>query len=1000
MPSLQDTRLIETGFPLKETSLDSVHEKNVRHGHISTLHIWPARRPLAACRAALLTTLLRDPIDSERRTELLRKIGGTLKDDPDQPGKQVTQGGVLHWGNESSPVMDELREAIREVYPFEPPKVMDPFCGGGATMLEAMRLGCDVTAADLNPVAWFILKCTLEYPQRIGKERRKLPEFAHQLPHFLVDYRKAIKTSGAGAQTNIFEEQPVALDWHVRLWGHWVLEQTRADLAAFYPTVNGQTTVAYLWARTVTCKNCRATLPLLKTRWLCKKENKRVLLTMEPHQDRTGVTFGIDENVPKKGKGAKLREHDKKLGAGTISRAGAQCPCCGQIMPSEDLREAGKTGKMGQMMTAVVIEETSKKKGGRKPGKAYRLPTQDDLSVAEKAADHLTELYADIPFGLPDEPTPKSGGGASRAFSVDGFGLDQWHKLFTSRQLLTLGALVKYTRAVPVAMKKEGYADHWIEAIVSYLALGVDRQVDRLSALCRWDMGYTKIANTLTRFALPIVWDFAEGNPFSNSTGSYLSNLEWIARYIAHSLDATKQSSKSSIRNVNAISTTEENTADIVLTDPPYYDAIPYSALMDFFYVWLRRTIYGLSPEIDEAFKEPLAPKWDHNRNEGELIDDAARFEGNKEVSKKAYEDGMARAFEACHRALKDDGRLVIVFAHKKADAWETLVSAIIRAGFVVDASWPIQTEMGNRTRAQASAALSSSIWLVCRKRTELRPGWDNKVLKEMDEKIPERLRRFYNDGIQGPDFLWAAIGPALEAYSAYPFVKKANEPGAVMTVREFLQHARQRVVDFAVGAVVEKSNDGKAVDTAALDEISAYYILHRWSFGHEEVPVGVCIQFATSCGLDDRQLTVGYDLLAPGKARKKATTDEDDDGAEDEPLEADDKNTLRLKTWSQRSRDSLGYEAPGGRPVPLIDQVHRLLKLFRKGEVAKVDDFVREHGLRQHPRFGDYLQAVIELAKNQSEEHSLLSSLQNHMKRQGEQRAGKSTSNQLSIKA
>ncbi|MBI4642860.1 MAG: DUF499 domain-containing protein [Deltaproteobacteria bacterium] len=272
---------------------------------------------------------------------------------------------------------------------------------------------------------------------------------------------------------------------------------------------------------------------------------------------------------------------------------------------------------------------------------------------------------------------------------------------------------------------------------------------------------------------------------------------------------------------------------------------------MDFFYVWLRRTLHGLSPEIDKVFQAPLAPKWDHEAQDGELIDDASRFEGDKARSRTAYEEGMFRAFGACRQALKPDGRLVIVFANKQANAWETLVSALIRAGFVVTASWPIQTEMGNRTRALASAALSSSVWLVCQKRPAARPGWDGMVLKEMEEKIVLRLRDFWDAGIRGPDFIWAATGPAMEAYSKHPVVKKANAPaGENLSVSEFLSHVRRLVADFVVGRVL--SGNGGTVAVSGLDDVTTYYLLHRHSFGLAEVLAGNCILYALACGLSD----------------------------------------------------------------------------------------------------------------------------------------------------
>ncbi len=252
---------------------------------------------------------------------------------------------------------------------------------------------------------------------------------------------------------------------------------------------------------------------------------------------------------------------------------------------------------------------------------------------------------------------------------------------------------------------------------------------------------------------------------------------------------------------------------DLIITDPPYYDAIAYSDVMDFFYVWLRRTLNNFSPELDKLFKEPLSPKWNHDSNDGELIDDASRHGGDKTKSKAAYENGMFHAFEVCCRALNDNGRLVIVFANKQPDAWETLVSAMIRAGFIVNGSWPIMTEMRGGIRNLGRASLSSSVWLVCKKRqAEARPGWDNQVLEEMRRNIREKLREFWDAGIRGPDFVWAATGPALEAYSKHPIVKKANDPGQTMAVSEFLTHVRRIVVDFVVGRVLSGDETADAV--------------------------------------------------------------------------------------------------------------------------------------------------------------------------------------------
>lgn len=357
--SIDKPRLIEVSFPLKQTSLTSVHEKNVRHGHISTLHIWPARRPLAACRAALIATLLSDPGDEKKRDRLLERLGGTVvernkkKTRPDgyieEQRVEEVSGGVLKWGNETSSDLDWFREEILKEYGGQAPKVLDPFAGGGAIPLEAMRLGCEVTAVDINPVAWFILKCTLEYPQKLAGEKRPLPDFILQNRVFMEAFFKGQGLQGADLQAElenlglnninmrqlqmketraVYGDNSLKADlaWHVRAWGQWVLDKARADLASYYPTYAdfeplkptgkayiqrdmqlvptdpdgnpdladlnvefsqaylddktnprwvAKSTVAYLWARTVKCKNCRATVPLLKTRWLCRKTGKK-----------------------------------------------------------------------------------------------------------------------------------------------------------------------------------------------------------------------------------------------------------------------------------------------------------------------------------------------------------------------------------------------------------------------------------------------------------------------------------------------------------------------------------------------------------------------------------------------------------------------------------------------------------------------------------------------------------------------------------------------------
>lgn len=326
-------------------------------------------------------------------------------------------------------------------------------------------------------------------------------------------------------------------------------------------------------------------------------------------------------------------------------------------------------------------------------------------------------------------------------------------------------------------------------------------------------------------------------------------------------------------------------------------------------------TLFGLGADFDSAFKEPLGPKWSPETNDGELVDQPGRFANNGAASKEAYETGMAAVFGKCYAALAPEGRLILVFANKNPNAWETLVSALIRAGFVVDASWPIRTERGARTNAITTASLASSVWLVCKKRSPARPGWDTGVLAEMRGRIHAQLRAFWDAGIRGPDFVWAATGPALEAYSKYPVVKKANAPDGLMTVSEFLREVRRLVVDFVVARVLSQGGDGSE-EVASLEDVTTYYLLHRNDFGLDDAPIGACILYALSCNLSDSELTDGFDVLTrSGRDLFEQDEEADEEGeADEEDNDIGGKgNKVKLKPWNQRRGRMLGLEAPGG---------------------------------------------------------------------------------------
>ena len=936
-------RLIEEAFPLQKVSEDSKHEKNVRHGHISTLHIWPARRPLAACRAVTIATLLPDPGDAPQtmKDEYKRLSGSSIADKQRDYLCKLIEG-LTRWGSEDGGAewdakgqkgrwLNKLRiarELIQTAYGGQPPHVLDMFAGGGAIPLEAMRLGCKVTANDYNPVAWFLLKCTLEYPQRLAGK-------THPLPQLELDEQQELKTGG--------------LSEHVQLWGQWVLEKARGELAHYYPVVDGKPTVAYLWARTIPCQDpqCGGTVPLLKTLWVCKKPEKTLpdtpenrkrpdFLRLKKTKNQTKVIINAKRALKllpdKETKRVRFEivapKNDSKVDKPTMSDATVKCPFCGSKQPGDYIKRCGHEGKLNAQMTAVIYQETY--------GKEYRAPTSVDMSASEIPAEALERITDEIPHGIPDEPLPKSDtSGAGRAFTVPLYGFKKWSDLFSDRQLLSLMTFVKWTRAARAEMEKAGCSPEWAEAIDKYLAINVNRLACYSSMISIWVAVAECQGQTFGRYALPITWDFSEINPFSESTGDFLGGLDWIQRFLEHALKIRNprapQIHQQSSRHLNV------QSVDAIVTDPPYYDAIPYADLSDFFYVWFRRSIGDRLPDV---FSAPLTPKLD------ELIQHSGRFNNNKAAAKAFYESGMAESFQSASKSLSDEGRIIIVFAHKDPNAWETLTTAMMQAGLVVTASWPIDTERGARVSQHGRAALATSLWMVCRKRpANARAGHFGKVRHDMQERLTERLRYFWDAGIRGPDFVWAAIGPALESYSSYTEVRRMD--GKPFTVSEFLKDVRRMVTDFALGQILHGAN------TEELDEWTRYYLMHRDYFGMVDAPVGECILLAQGYGLSLDDLS-GKDI---GILRRTASG-----------------NKRRLLAHIERDSERVGSPHPSGE-LPMIDKIHRVMNLWAQGNRAVLDAYLHEQGLGENELFKAVVQALIETSQD-AKERSLLETL------------------------
>jgi adenine-specific DNA methylase len=799
-----------------------------------------------------------------------------------------------------------------------------------------MRLGCKAIANDYNPVAWFILKCTLEYPQRLAGKTLPLPELD-------LSERPELKKGD--------------LADHVRLWGQWVLEHARRDLAPYYPVIDGKPTVAYLWARTIPCQDqdsreCGGIIPLLKTLWICKKAEKTLQDTPENRNRPDVLRLRETRNQTKviiNGKRAlklcpdsetrRVRfeivvpEDTADVGEPTMSGATATCPFCGSQQPADYIKRCGQESKLKAQLTTVVYQEEY--------GKEYRPPTPVEIDAAEIPVEVLGAIADEIPHGVPDEPLPSKERHRSVGSQLPDYGFKAWSDLFTARQLLALMTFVKWTRLAREKIECSSYPPEWVEAIEVYLAINVDRLADYASTICIWETHANEVKHTFARFALPMTWDFAEGNPLSGQNRYYKGGIEYVGRFLTKTLSGLRfGQSHPEVVNLPA-QVLNGKPVSTIITDPPYYDAIPYADLSDFFYVWLRRSI---GDQFPDAFAKLITPKSD------ELVQHSDHFDGNNKAAKEFYESGMATTFQSARDLLTDNGRIVIVFAHKSPDAWETLVKAMIESGLVVTASWPIDTELKNSISSQGCASLATSLWMVCRKRpANAREGRYSKVKREMEERITERLRYFWDAGIQGPDFVWAAIGPALESYSSYKEVRRNT--GEPFTVSDFLTEVRRIVTDFALGQILGGAS------TEALDEWTRYYLMHRNHFGTEDAPVGECILLAQGYGVLLDALTANRIGIL-----KKASSG----------------SKLRLLGHTDRNSDRVGQPHSSG-GLPMIDMVHRVLKLWEAGDSAQLNAYLAEHGLRENALFKAVIQALIETSPPGTKERSLLETIINY---------------------
>ena len=830
-------RLAEVDFPIAVVSTHAVREKAIRHGHPSTLHLWWARRPLAACRAMLLGLLLPDPCDEScppdfksQSRALLAKTGGKIGPTELDLRQALLAfiGDFANWDNAAHPVFLEVgRGLVRAAHGDEPPLVVDPFAGGGSIPLEALRLGCNTFASDLNPVACLILKVLLEDIPRHG------PELAEEL----------------------------------RRVGAEVKQAAEKELAEFYPVdPDGARPIAYMWARTVRCEtpHCGAEIPLVRSFWLRKKANRRRALRSKVVRPK-GQTPQIDLEIFEP-----LTEEE--VAGGTVSRAKATCLCCGTVLSPDRVRAQLREQRGG---ADVVFDTKGRRTSGARllavvtlqageQGRQYRLPADKDYQVVWTAMQRLVKVsQKPLPGGLsplPDEPTPAGGGsGAGRAFSVQKYGMMKWGDLFTARQKL---ALMVLRDSIAGIASENGAAKE-------IAGLALSRFADISNALCQWENTKTQVRHLFTRQAIPILWDFAEPSAFGDQAGDYAVTLETMARVIA---GFPKGMVRGQVQIADACeSPVLPESASVWFTDPPYYDAIPYSDLSDFFFVWLKRILPG-HPLIRDPFdpKNLLTPKI------REVVQDETKRVQGRAKDRLFFEETMARAFQEGYRGLQQQGVGCVVFAHKTTEGWEALLSGMIRGGWVITGSWPISTELGNRLRARDSAALATSIHLVCRPRTEDHIGDWTQVYRELPKRVGEWMDRLQAEGIRGADLVFACIGPALEIYSRYAKVVDADEReiplGGDPAAKEPHRRGYLAYVWEAVGRAALQQVLGPAEARArngaggALEEDARLTALFLWTL--QSTPVA-----ATAAADEPEEDDGDEDEDAPKASRKKGFT-------------------------------------------------------------------------------------------------------------------------------
>ncbi len=904
-----DRRVIEDFLPVGAIGTEATRQQSRARGHISALHRWWARRPLVACRAAVYGALV--PIRRFRSE-------GAEKRKPDSKAREAAAEFIerLCKHPENPAAINEARAHILEAHAERltresqadktpdlsgetpQPRVLDMFAGGGGIPLEALRLGCEAHALDLNPVAHMVQLCTLVYPQRYWSADQG------------TIGATGTKHDGCATWGGLANE--------VRYWGNVVLEKARAEISDAYPGVTDPSAtkapkqktlggidgpsgvpndrlipLAYRWTRTVRCKNsaCGASVPLLRNLWLCTMDRQYVALKPVLSRKDLKIRYKVVEAKT-------ASELDFDPNTGSIG-GNATCSFCGTVADIKYVKSEGCAGRMGRQMIGIVCSHPNT--SGRRYFSADDFPEQmpDEVEIVRRIGD-LSEKCG---ITAPTEPLPPKG---AIGFGPQSYGMTKWRDIFTPRQLLCLLTFVSKLKEAETEMRSVYSDPEQVKAVMTYLAAVVDRLADFNSSLCvfRHKKG-GRVLNTFGRPALPMVWDFSEANPFYPKCASWISGL-------THVTDGLKNAEFSNTGLVQRGSATDlpwpSEFFDAIITDPPYYDNVPYADISDFFYVWLKRTVGHLYPE---HFAAELTPK------KSEVVADHNRHGGDREKASHAYERMMSQTFSEANRTLKPGAPLVVVYAHKTTRGWATLLDALRNSGFMVTEAWPLDTESPGRIRAKNSSALASSIFLIARKRKSDAPGsYEQEVRPELTRIVTERVDALWRMGISGADLMIAAVGAGLRAFSRFGRVEYDN--GESVPAEEFLTEVEGVVLETLLGKIFGMTGSG----VATVDSPTRLYVLWRYT-QREEIDAGdaIVLTYGLDVELDGpNAISAGNRALAQKRGSK-----------------------FRVRDFSERGgSEGLGMPTPDGTPAPLIDVLHRILWLVENAP-RKIGRFISD---------------------------------------------------------